>query len=157
MYIYQQDIPSSTCSECSGASGQVTTADQHDFTKHILPIVIDHINRECSMLCRKGTTANPPPFRKIVVDSVEDFTWSIFSEELSSNCPVLHSLLNAIVSHSDHRNVTKQGSSHLPGVCMAIAVLLKERNREMCGLQSVIGLLLYKSHVQSKVGPSISA
>ena len=81
----------------------------------------------------------------------------MFSEELSSNCPVLHSLLNATVSHSDHRNVTKQGSSHLPGVCMAIAVLLKERNREMCSLQSVIGLLLYKSHVQSKVGPSISA
>ena len=53
------------------------------------------------------------------------------------------SLLNAIVSHSDH-----VGSTHLPGVCMAIAILLKERNREMYALQSVIGLLLYKSHVQ---------
>ena len=104
------------------------------------------------MLCRKGTTANPPLFRKIVVDSLEDFSLNIFSEELSSKCPVLLSLLNAIVSHSDHRNVTKQGSTHLPGVCMAIAILLKERNREMCALQSVVGLLLYKSHVQKKVG-----
>ena len=33
---------------------------------------------------------------------------------------------------------------------MAIAVLLKERNREMCGLQSLIALLLFKGQAHKK-------
>ena len=38
---------------------------------------------------------------------------------------------------------------------MTAAVLLKERNREMCGIQSLISLLLYSSHVDKQVGNTV--
>ena len=34
---------------------------------------------------------------------------------------------------------------------MAAAVILKERNREMCGLQQMISSLMYGSHCEKKV------
>ncbi len=37
--------------------------------------------------------------------------------------------LVTVVRHTDSRNTRKKGSVHNPGVCMATAVLLKERNR----------------------------
>ncbi len=35
---------------------------------------------------------------------------------------------------------------------MAIAVLLKERYREMCGIQTMLSLVLFTSRVQKQVG-----
>ena len=52
--------------------------------------------------------------------------------------------------HNDHRNNNKKGTHHIPGVCMAIAILL-ERNREMCGIQSLLPLILFQSHAQKRV------
>ena len=40
---------------------------------------------------------------------------------------------------------------HYPGLCMSVAILLKERNREMSGLQYIVSLLLYSSHVDKQV------
>lgn len=34
---------------------------------------------------------------------------------------------------------------------MAAATLLKERNREMCGVQTMVSLVMFNSHVQKKV------
>ena len=79
------------------------------------------------------------------------FQWSQLVDELATNAPTLLCLLTAIVTHSDHRNQLKVSSAHHPGLCMCVAVLLKERNREMCGVQSIISLLLYQSHVEKQV------
>jgi len=68
--------------------------------------------------------------------------------------PVLFQLLVTAVSHNDHRNTHKQGCHHYPGICMAAAVLLKERNRvnrEMCGVQTMLSLVMFNAHVQKKV------
>ena len=33
---------------------------------------------------------------------------------------------------------------------MATAIMLKERNREMCGIQTLLSLILFSSHVQKQ-------
>ena len=56
--------------------------------------------------------------------------------ELEQNAPLLFTLLHSITVRNDHRNTAKTGTAHYPGICFAAAILLKERNREMCGLYS---------------------
>ena len=113
-------------------------------------LVTEAIDSECSVLCRKSPD-NPSLFRKIPTTDMASFQWSDFVNELKKNAPVFFQLICSIVSHSDHRNMKKSGDSHFPGVCMAIAMILKERNREICGIQSLISLLLYQSHTQKQV------
>ena len=55
------------------------------------------------------------------------------------------------MSRSDHRNRVKRGQHHFPGVCVAVAVLMKERNKHMNGVQTLISLALFSSRVQKKV------
>jgi len=71
--------------------------------------------------------------------------------DLSLKAPTLLHVLSSIVSYSDHRN-KKANSAHHPGLCMTVVILLKERNREVCGVQSLLSLLLYSSHVDKQVG-----
>ena len=99
-------------------------------------------------LCRKG---EPSIFRRSHPNDYLTFKWADYGLELETRAPVFFQLCKAIVEHGDHRNEKKKGSAHLPAICMAIAVLLKERNREMIGLQTGISLLLYASHVQKQV------
>ena len=47
-------------------------------------------------------------------------------------------------------NKKKGESAHYLSILMAVAVILKERNREMCGVQSLISLLLFASRVDKQ-------
>lgn len=71
--------------------------------------------------------------------------------ELEQKAPLLLQIMSSIVSTNDHRNQHKVGVKHYPGICMATGVLLKERNREICGIQSLLSLLLFLSHAEKKV------
>ena len=55
------------------------------------------------------------------------------------------------VRGNDHRNIIKVGAAHYPGICCAAAILLKERNHEMCGLQSLVSLIMYTCHAEKQV------
>ena len=112
--------------------------------------VFDLLSAECSALCRKDVVS-PSPFRRIPVDQLDAFSVQSIVQELQTHAPTLLKIASVITTHNDRRNAEKQGSFHHPGICMAIATLLKERNREMCGLQSVISLALFNSQVQKKV------
>lgn len=107
------------------------------------------IDQECSSLCKRSCPFSP--FRTIPVNSYCDFNWLWFIEDLATRAPLLLSLFTSVVSHSDDRNETKRESAHYPGICMTAAILLKERNREMTGIQSLISLLLYSCHVEKQV------
>ena len=50
-----------------------------------------------------------------------------------------------------NRNQQKRGDAH----CMLMAILLKERNREMCGVQTLLSLILFSSRVQKQVSHNI--
>ena len=123
--------------------------------EHILLRVMDTLNNECDLMCRKNVE-QPSLFRKMSIAAVEEFSWVAAITELQKNCPTLLRLLRSLVSRNDHRNEHKRGESHDPGLCMAIATILKERNREMCGIQTYVSLVLFNSRVQKKVKLYIS-
>ena len=113
-------------------------------------LFLDAINDECNNLCQRPP-ANRLLFRNIPPSQAVNFKWSLLVTELQSRAPLLFKVLSSIASRYDHRNQGKVGTSHHPGICMAAAVILKERNREMCGVQSVISLLMYSCHCEKKV------
>ena len=110
--------------------------------------VFSSIDDECTALCRR---TEPTHFRKPPTEQLLHFNWSNYVSEMEAKSPLLLKLLRMIVSHSDSRNDHKYGDRHNPGICMAMAVLLKERNREMVSLQTYISLLLFTSNVQKQV------
>ena len=112
--------------------------------EHILLKVLDLICEESATLCKRNPASS---FRRIPIDSLSMFCWEHYYKELDHKAPIL----SRMVKHNDHRNSKKKGTHHLPAVCMAIAILLKERNREMCGVQSLLSLVLFESHVQKRV------
>ena len=116
--------------------------------EHILKKVAKEVDDECARLCRRHPIS---VFRKVSLTKMEEFSWEWFVQELETKCPVMYRFLVTVVSHTDHRNTHKKGTAHSPGICMAAAVLLKERNREMTGVQSYLSLVLFNSRVHKKV------
>lgn len=118
----------------------------------VLGIVSQTVSNECGKLCQKLSDDGPSQFRAIPVTDLAGFTWGAFIKELEIKAPTLMNIFTSIVSFSDHRNKTKAGSGHHPGICTALAILLKERNREMCGIQSLVSMMMYFSHCEKQVG-----
>ena len=112
----------------------------------VLDRFVQKVNAECQDMCKH--TLPLSPFRKMdAADQCGSFEWKTFVEDLKKKAPTLHTVFSCIVSRSDqHPNRT-----HYPGLCMSVAILLKERNREMSGLQYIVSLLLYSSHVDKQV------
>ena len=96
-----------------------------DVRESLYQLVLKTINGECNAICQQK---NASTFRKLTMDQVVDFKWSLLIDELTSKAPLLFNILSSIATHSDHRNITKVGAAHNPGICMAATVILKERN-----------------------------
>ena len=113
--------------------------------------VVTVIDDECTVnvLCRHSQES-PSPFRKINISSMSSGGVTTI-HELVSKSPVFLQVLKTIASHSDHRNQKKRGDWHNTGICMSAATILKERNREMCGLQTILSLVLFSNRVQKHV------
>ena len=56
------------------------------------------------------------------------------------------SVLHSIKYGNEGRNTVKVGAAHYSGICSAAVILLKERNIEMCGQQSLVYLLMFAFH-----------
>lgn len=79
------------------------------------------------------------------------FKWDELMDELRSNSPLLLKVLTSVAVRNDHRNKKKVGSAHYPGIATAAAVLLKERNCHVSGVQSLVSMLMYSSHCEKQV------
>ncbi len=117
--------------------------------KAVFTHIMQTLSNECSSLCQKRGGASL--FRKISLVGLSSNMWDDFMNELESKAPTLIHIIVALVSFSDWRNINKVSTSHYPSICAAVAVLLKERNREMCGLQSLLSVLLYSCHSEKQV------
>ena len=121
----------------------------HEGLKELIMLkVLDAIDQEASKLCQYNS---PSLFRKIKVERLAEFSWGSCISELQSKAPILLRVLSTLASRNDHRNQHKKGAAHYPGICMAMATILKERNREMCGIQRLVSLILFTSRVQKQV------
>ena len=105
------------------------------------------INEECNVLCQRSEKSL---FRKMSVVQSLEFQWTPFVDELKAKSPLLYSILQSIVTRGDSRNTLKVGAAHNPAICMTAAVILKERNREMNGVQTLMSLLMYSCHCEKK-------
>ena len=122
---------------------------QHDGIREaVVRVLLGKLNEECTNLCRKTT---PSHFHTIPVDQLDTFSWKDMVADLQQKAPFVFTVLDSITSRNDHRNTTKVGAVHYPGICSAVAILLKERNREMCGLQSLVSLVMYSCHAEKQV------
>ena len=122
---------------------------QHkQLSEMVLNLLLKVIDSECSHVCKRSKPTSP--FRKVDTDKFSTFQWSTFISDLSVKAPTLLKILSSIVTHSDHRNKQKVNTAYHPGVCMAAGILLNERNREMCGVQSIISLLLFSARVDKQ-------
>ena len=72
-------------------------------------------------------------------------------KELQTKSPLLLKILTAVVVRMDSRYAPKSQIVHHPAIVTAIAVLLKERNREMSGVQSINSCLIYACHCEKQV------
>lgn len=116
--------------------------------------VLDQLDNDCTKLCQKSTPTSP--FCKIPVMELVHFQWSEFINSLQINAPLLLQILSTIASHNDHRNQHKRGDVHFPGICMAAAVILKERSQRMTGIQSLVSLMLFATRADKQVCLSIN-
>ena len=122
--------------------------EREDVKEEVIKQLLREINEECSKLCSKTAIS---PYRTIPVDQLAGLKWKDMAEELQQKAPLLFSVLLSIVSRNDNRNVVKVAAAHYPGICSVAAILLKERNREMCGLQSLVSLLMFSCHAEKQV------
>ena len=106
------------------------------------------LDAELTELCKRNT---PSLFRSVPVDAMCYFEWNSCIEELLLKAPTFLKIITSLVSKNDHRNQSKCGSAHYPGICTAIAIILKERNREMCSIQTLLSLVMFTSRVQKQV------
>lgn len=109
--------------------------------------VLHQLDEECMKLCKVST---PSLFTKVPVSELENFEWDRFIQDLQERAPLFLQILSTIASRNDHRNRCKTGKVHYPGICMAAAVILKERSQRMIGVQSVVSLLLFLHTLTSK-------
>ena len=114
----------------------------------VITHLIQTLTNECNKLCQ--LTRGPSLFRTIPVMDLASVRWEAFIEELHTKAPTLLNILLTIVAVRDKKNTTKVGTSHYPGVCTAIAILLKERNMHMCGLQHLVSALMYNCHCEKQ-------
>ena len=124
--------------------------DDDDIREHILGRVATAVDEECNQLCSRSEP-HVSLFRHVQTTYLPHFTWTDFIQELQTKAPSLFQIMSRIVSHSDHRNQKKSGNHHYPGICMATAILMKERNMHMIGVQEVLSLVLYAAQVDKLV------
>ena len=111
----------------------------------VLSLILQDIFQECSNLCKKTPTSL---LRKIPVDKMAEFSWEELIKELTFTAPTMLRVVSSIAVRIQNQ-VTSP--SHYPGICAAVAVTLKERNKEMCGIQSMLSLLMYSCHCEKQV------
>ena len=108
-------------------------AEKIDLREAIFSTFLNQIDQECSLLCQVGEKQSL--FRSIFVSAITQFKWVQIIDELKKKAPLLSAIVSKICCSSDRRNKRKIGSAHSPGICMAIAVLLR---KETCTCQLTV-------------------
>lgn len=91
----------------------------------VFSLILDRVDAESDTVCKR---LPPSLFRKIPVSQLGQLEWKSCIDELHATAPSLLKIFAKITSHSDSRNMKKVDSAHFPGICVAAAVILKERN-----------------------------
>ena len=97
----------------------------------VLERIVYKMNSECFRICQ--LTKPLSPLHKIDASKCSSFQWKMLVEDLLLKAPTLLKILSPIIIANDQHKWAAVSGSHNPGLCMAVAILLKERNTECVG------------------------
>eukprot|EP00731_Ephydatia_muelleri_P013473 Em0007g783a len=91
-------------------------------------------------------------FRHMSLKQAENFSWTRAISKIRTKAPTLFSIMNnfVVTRCSASKNKHKKGDAQYPGWCTAVAILLKERNRVLCGVQSNVSSVLFSTKLHKK-------
>lgn len=106
---------------------------------HVVKLLCKTINKECRIL-----TSRKSLLRYTSAKTLKKFEWKMMESEMKTAAPILLAILkSALTRRSSPPDIHK--------VCMAAAVLLKGRNKNISVIQSIISVLLYSGHCSKMV------
>ena len=113
-------------------------------------LFLEEIDGQCRDLCVRKRGKHGPSVlhvsRPDTKESLENFTWASIIEEMKMRAP---DLLDFIATVSVP--VVKEKGNQVPSVCVAYAVMMHARWRELSLVQKVITFILGIGHSTSKV------
>lgn len=127
-----------------------TVVASKELCRLVTEALLKKVKMECEVLCSTLSKS------KLHLSSPEDLTkfdWKDVAYELQQKAPTFLSFLTKVASPSRLRNRHKgatEDSLH-PAVCIAAAVLLKQRCERMCALQHLIGIILFHGNASKQV------
>jgi len=112
--------------------------------------VLNDLNNECNSLC---STAMPSMLRQKDAESLTNFSFQALLEEIKSRAHLLYSVIMSVCcpKKASERNTQKTVDSKLGSIGMAIAILLRCRNKFMSAAHIVNSISLGRGHISKMV------
>ena len=109
-------------------------------------IVLDKINKDCKSLCSKKTPSVLRTPRSKHSELAKVFCWSSILNEMKERAPDILNILITIAAP----NLMLDGRQ-VPPICMAYALLMNTRNRELSMVQKMNTVIIGAGHATEKV------
>ena len=133
---------------CRGTYGQIATAAWKNpmLRKHLQQHFLKEVDKECSNMC---SSKDPSCLRSTKAQDVKKFSFSKVEGELQKRAPLLSAVLWTASLRKSKR--ADEDPFWKPSVCMAAAVLLKNRSPCMTLLQLINTIIIYHSGIMVSV------
>lgn len=111
----------------------------HKLRKELQVLALKDIDKECHELCSRK---RPSCLRSPSKEQLQSFSFEKFNNELENRAPFMKAVLH--VACVNNRNASKP-NEWMPTICMAAAVLLRNRSSRLNAVQLLLSIFLYHS------------
>ena len=136
---HTQRSGSKTARALLGGHATKAVLEQDNIKKAIIRVLLEKLYEERIHICKKNIASPSAQFQWI---SCQTSKWKTVVADIEEKATFSHSVLHSIKHRNGRRNTVKIGAAHCPRIRSPAAILLKERNIEMCGQQSLVHLLM---------------
>lgn len=109
-------------------------------------IIIDKMNKDCKMLCSKKSPSVLRTPRAKHSKLAKVFSWHDILNEMKERAPDILNILTTIAAPK-----LKLHGQQVPPICMAYALLMNTRNRELSMVQKMNTVVIGAGHATEKV------
>ena len=107
--------------------------------KELQVLALKNIDKECHELCSRK---RPSCLRSPSKEQLQSFSFEKFNNELENRAPFMKAILHAACVNN--RNASRP-NEWMPTICMAAAVLLRNRSSRLNAVQLLLSIFLYHS------------
>ena len=108
----------------------------------------NELSEQAKTLCSSKT---PSILRTPEKETLKKFSWELIGKELKEKAPLLYQVLLSVAVPNTSRATDKKTTQRLPGVCLAVGVLLKVREPSMSFIPYMMSLVLRAAGTSKKV------